>query len=87
MFLGLRDSCRHKLFGARLPRLRANGRLLHFSFREQLDAFGRFLKTFFRSLNPRAERAPFPDAKLANIGGVIIPALGRRWRAPRTPPK
>jgi hypothetical protein len=34
-----------------------------------------------RSLNPRAERAPFPDAKLANIGGAIIPALARRWRA------
>jgi sigma-B regulation protein RsbU (phosphoserine phosphatase) len=64
--------------------VRANGRLLHFSLREQLDAFGRFLRTLLRSLNPRAERAPFPDAKLANIGGVIIPALGRRWRAPRT---
>jgi phosphoserine phosphatase RsbU/P len=67
--------------------VRANGRLLHFSFREQLGAFGRFLKAFFRSLNPRAERAPFPDAKLANIGGVIIPALGRRWHAPRQPRK
>jgi sigma-B regulation protein RsbU (phosphoserine phosphatase) len=63
--------------------VRANGRLLHFSLRERLHAFGRFLKTFFRSLNPRAERAPFPDAKLANIGGAIIPQLGRRWRAPR----
>jgi phosphoserine phosphatase RsbU/P len=63
--------------------VRANGRSLHFSFREQLDALGRFLKACVRSLNPRAERAPFPDAKLANIGGAIIPALGRRWRAPR----
>ena len=67
--------------------VRVNGRSLHFSFREQLDAFGRFLKAFFRSLNPGADRAPFPDANLANIGGAIIPALGRRWRAPRALPK
>jgi phosphoserine phosphatase RsbU/P len=67
--------------------IRANGRSLHFSFREHLDAIGRFLKAFFRSLNPRAERAPFPDVNLANLGGAIIPALGRRWRAPRVPGK
>ena len=67
--------------------VRANGRRsLHFSFREKLDAFGRFLKACFRSLNPSADRAPLPDANLANIGGAIIPALGRRWRAP-TPEK
>jgi|HubBroStandDraft_3_1064219.scaffolds.fasta_scaffold04842_3 sigma-B regulation protein RsbU (phosphoserine phosphatase) len=66
---------------------RANGRELHFSLWERLRAVGRFLKTFLRSLNPRAERAPFPDAKLANIGGVFIPQLGRRWRAPRTTTK
>jgi phosphoserine phosphatase RsbU/P len=64
--------------------VRANGRSLHFSFGEKLAAFGRFLKTFLGSLNPRADRAPFPDANLANLGGAIIPALGRRWRAPRT---
>jgi len=63
--------------------VRANGRTLHFSFRERIEALGRFLKTLLRSLNPRAERAPFPDANLANLGGVIIPALARRWRAPR----
>jgi hypothetical protein len=62
--------------------VRANGGSLHFSFREKLAAFGRFLKAFFRSLNPRADRAPFPDANLANLGGAIIPALARRWRAP-----
>jgi len=67
--------------------VRANGRSLHFSFRQKLDAFGRFLKTLFRSLNPRADRAPFPDANLANVGGAVIPALARRWRAPRTPQK
>jgi sigma-B regulation protein RsbU (phosphoserine phosphatase) len=63
--------------------VRANGGSLHFSFRAKLDALGRFLKTFFRSLNPRADRAPFPDANLANLGGAIIPALARRWRTPR----
>jgi phosphoserine phosphatase RsbU/P len=67
--------------------VRANGHSLHFSFREKLNAFGRFLEAILRSLNPRADRAPFPDANLANIGGAIIPALGRRWRAPRASPK
>jgi phosphoserine phosphatase RsbU/P len=67
--------------------VRANGRTLHFTLREKFDALGRFLKTFFRSLNPAADRAPFPDASLANLGGAIIPALGRRWRAPRASPK
>jgi len=67
--------------------VRANGRSLHFSLREKVDAFRRFVKTLFRSLNPRADRAPFPDANLANVGGAIIPALGRRWRVPRTPQK
>ena len=60
--------------------VRANGRSLHFSLREKLDAFGRFLKALLGR-----DRAPFPDANLANMGGAIIPALGRRWRAPRTP--
>jgi serine phosphatase RsbU (regulator of sigma subunit) len=61
----------------------ANGGSLHFSFREKLGAAGRMLRTLLRSLNPRAERAPLPDATLANLGGAIIPALARRWRAPR----
>ena len=65
--------------------VRANGNSIEFSLREKLDAFGRFVKTFFRSLNPRADRAPFPDANLANVGGAIIPALGRRWRSRRPP--
>jgi sigma-B regulation protein RsbU (phosphoserine phosphatase) len=64
--------------------MRANGGESHYSFREKLGAFARFAGSLIRSLNPRAERAPFPDANLANIGGAIIPALGRRWRAPDT---
>jgi sigma-B regulation protein RsbU (phosphoserine phosphatase) len=67
--------------------VRANGGSLDFSLGEKISAFGRFLKTLFHSLNPRADRAPFPDASLANLGGAIIPALARRWRAPRTPEK
>jgi len=41
----------------------------------------RFTRSLIRAVNPRAERPPLPDANLANIGGAIIPALGRRWRA------
>ena len=63
--------------------VRANGRALKFTVAEKLEAFGRFLRTFARSMRPGADRAPFPDANLANLGGVIIPALNARWRAPR----
>ncbi len=58
--------------------VRANGRRLKFSLADKLRALGRFV------IAPiRGERAPFPDLKLANIGGAIVPALGRRWRAGR----
>jgi len=58
--------------------VRANGRKLRFSWREKLQAFGRFAGALIRG-----ERAPFPDANLANIGGAVIPALARRWRPRR----
>jgi len=61
--------------------IRANGRKLNYSFGEKLHALARFMGTLIRSVNPRAERAPLPDANLANIGGAVIPALARRWRA------
>jgi hypothetical protein len=61
--------------------MRANGGAGYYSFAEKLGAAARFAGTLVRSVNPNAERAPFPDANLANIGGAIIPALGRRWRA------
>jgi len=61
--------------------VRANGRKLRYSLGEKLHALGRFMGTLVRSLNPRAERPPLPDANLANIGGAMIPALARRWRA------
>jgi sigma-B regulation protein RsbU (phosphoserine phosphatase) len=62
-----------------------NQRKAHFTFREQLGALGRFLGATIRALNPKAERPPFPDLNLANLGGAIIPALGRRWRAKPDP--
>jgi phosphoserine phosphatase RsbU/P len=58
--------------------VRANGRRLQFPWREKLRALRRFIGALVRG-----EHAPFPDAKLANLGGAIIPALGRRWRARR----
>jgi len=65
--------------------MRANGGEQGYSLGEKLQALKRFTGTLIRSINPTAERAPFPDANLANLGGAIIPALGRRWRA-RTGP-
>lgn len=56
--------------------VRANGRRLRHPFREKLRAFGRFAGALFR-----AEPAPFPDLRIANVGGAIIPALSRLWRA------
>jgi len=78
--------------GARFPKnlseddvtvlvVRANGRQPRYSLGQKLGALVRFSRSLIRALNPRAERPPFPDANLANIGGAIIPALGRRWRA------
>jgi serine phosphatase RsbU (regulator of sigma subunit) len=61
--------------------VRANGRKFRYSLGEKLRALARFMGTMIRSVNPRAERPPLPDANLANLGGAIIPALGRRWRA------
>jgi phosphoserine phosphatase RsbU/P len=61
--------------------VRANGRQPGYSFGEKVGALARFSRSLIRAINPRAERPPLPDANLANIGGAIIPALGRRWRA------
>jgi hypothetical protein len=61
--------------------IRINGRQPNISFREKFSAMTRFVGTLVRSVNPRAERAPTPELSLPNVGGAIIPALGRRWRA------
>ncbi|HYR87439.1 MAG TPA: PP2C family protein-serine/threonine phosphatase [Terriglobia bacterium] len=60
--------------------LRVSKRQPHYSFGEKLSALGRLFGSVIRAVNPRAERPPFPDFNLANIGGAIIPALARRWR-------
>ena len=61
--------------------VRANGRVRGYSMADKLHAAVRFAGSLIRAVNPNAERPPFPDFNLANIGGAIIPALGRRWRA------
>ena len=63
--------------------VRASDREPNYSAGDKLKAVGRFIRTLIGSLNPGAERAPFPDTTLANMGGAIFPALARRWRAPR----
>jgi sigma-B regulation protein RsbU (phosphoserine phosphatase) len=59
---------------ARAPRI---------SFRQKLNAGMRIFGSLLRSINPRSERAPLPDFKLANIGGAVIPSMGKRWRPTR----
>jgi serine phosphatase RsbU (regulator of sigma subunit) len=59
----------------------ANTREAGYSLGEKLKALMRFSLSMVRSIDPRAERPPFPDMNLANLGGAIIPALARRWRA------
>jgi hypothetical protein len=63
--------------------LRANGRQPRPSIGEQARALLRFSGSLIKAINPNAERPPFPDVNLANIGGAIIPALGRLWRTGR----
>ena len=50
--------------------VRASGKKARYSLREKFAALLRF-----------GDFPPLPDFNLANIGGAIIPALGRRWRA------
>jgi len=61
--------------------VRANGGRPRYSFSEKLEAFRRFAESLVRAIDPRAERPPFPDANIANIGGAIIPRLSRLWRS------
>jgi phosphoserine phosphatase RsbU/P len=61
--------------------VQVNERKASYTLSEKLGALRRFSGSFIRALNPKAERPPFPDLNLANLGGAIIPALARRWRA------
>ncbi len=63
--------------------VQATGAESQYSFREKLKAQLRLFGSLIRSINPKAERPPLPDMSVANIGGAIIPALGRRWRPDR----
>lgn len=61
--------------------VRASGTQPRHSFQDRLKARIRLAGSLLRGLNPWAERPPLPDFNLANLGGAIVPALGRRWRA------
>ncbi len=61
--------------------VQASGKQAQHSFQDMLKARIRFAGSLLRGLNPWAERPPLPDFNLANIGGAIVPALARRWRA------
>jgi serine phosphatase RsbU (regulator of sigma subunit) len=65
--------------------LHVNARKPRYTSGEKLKALLRVCGSLIRAVNPRAERPPLPDANLANIGGAIIPALARRWRAGHRP--
>lgn len=60
--------------------VRANGRPLRHPLGARFKAAMRVFRSVFAAIHPKAERPPLPDANLANIGGAIIPALGKRWR-------
>lgn len=61
--------------------VRATSRQARYSLAERVGAFGRMLRTAVGALLPGAERPPLPDFNVANVGGAILPALQRRWRA------
>lgn len=53
----------------------ATGREPRVPLAAKAEAFVRLAKSIFTE-----ESVPLPDANLANLGGAIFPALGRRWR-------
>jgi phosphoserine phosphatase RsbU/P len=61
--------------------LRPNGRRPKYTFMEKLAAQIRFVGRVVRSIHPKAERAPLPDMNLANLGGAVIPWLGKYQRS------
>ena len=64
--------------------LRPNAKSRRVGFREKAGAMGRMVGATIRSVfDRRAERPPLPDWNLANIGGAIIPSLGKWWRPKR----
>jgi phosphoserine phosphatase RsbU/P len=63
--------------------VRASSRESRYSLGDRLRAAGRVIRTAIGALRPGAERPPMPDLNLANIGGAVVPALSKRWRARR----
>jgi phosphoserine phosphatase RsbU/P len=63
--------------------LRANDKKPKVSMGQQFSALMRMMGALVKSINPRAERAPLPDFHVANVGGAILPGLGKRWRLAR----
>lgn len=63
--------------------LKPNGGRPRIRFRQKLGAMFRFMAALIRSINPRAQRPPMPDMKLANIAGAVIPPMSKRWRPTR----
>ena len=53
----------------------------------EAGAHMRFLGSLIRAINPKRRTAAVPYLVLANVGGAIIPALGRRWRANQHKPR
>ena len=60
--------------------VKANEGAPQYSIGDKLRAMARLAGSLVRGLLPGGERPPLPDWNLANLGGAIIPALGRRWR-------
>jgi hypothetical protein len=49
------------------------------SLSRQVAGMGKLLASIVRSLRPGGEPVPWPDFKLPNIGGAILPPLQRFW--------
>ena len=59
--------------------LRCNGVRPRQSLGEKLRALGRFAAIVLASLRGKDSPVPWPDARLENLAGPILPAFNRRW--------
>lgn len=53
------------------------------SLGQQVTAVGRLLGAIARSFRPGSDPIPWPDFKLANLGGAMIGRMNRLWSTPR----
>jgi phosphoserine phosphatase RsbU/P len=63
--------------------LKPNARKPRVRMRQKFGAAFRLMGAVIRAVDPRAERPPLPDLKLANIAGAVIPPIAKRWRPTR----